>query len=121
MWKFGAALAWHGPSSKRPSRSSNNMELKRHPALDITAELLEAIRSFPARREVEHCGVRIGVDPFEYYAQCPQCGSRFKVRSFSAQSEIEDIFDAVFEWLSHPGAQEVARRRQEAIAAEDGE
>jgi predicted RNA-binding Zn-ribbon protein involved in translation (DUF1610 family) len=95
------------------------MDLKHHPALDITEDLIEAIRNFPVRREVEHCGARIEVEPFAFYAECPQCGARIKVRSFSAQSEIEDIFDAVFEWLNRPEAADVARRRQEALAADE--
>lgn len=95
------------------------MDLKHQPAPEITEDLLEAIRTFPTRREVEHCGVRMGVDPFEFYAECPRCRTRIKVRSFSAQSEIEDVFDAVFGWLNHPEALEVARRRQAALAAEE--
>jgi hypothetical protein len=94
------------------------MDLKHQHAPEITEDLLDAIRNFPARREVEHCGGRIELDPFEFYAQCPQCGIRIKVRSFSAQSGIEDVFDAVFEWMNHTGAQEAATRRQAALADE---
>jgi hypothetical protein len=95
------------------------MDPRHLPALDITEDLLEAIRTFPVRREVEHCGDRIEVEPFDFYAECPQCGMRIKVRSFSAHSEIEDVLDAVFEWLNRPKADEVARRRRDAISAED--
>jgi len=91
------------------------MELKNQPSLDISEDLLEAIRSFPLTREVEHCGVRTAVAPFDIYVDCPQCGARVKVRSFSAHGEIEDVFDAVFEWMNQPSAQEVARRRQKAL------
>jgi len=79
------------------------------------AELLEAIRTFPVHREVEHCGVRTMVPPFDFYADCKQCGARIKVRSFSADGEIEDVFDAVFEWMNQPSAQDEARRRQTAL------
>lgn len=95
------------------------MELKHHAGIEITEGLLEAIRSFPTQREIEHCGARISVTPFDYYGDCPRCGSRIKVRSFSAGGEIEDVFDAVFEWMNQPTAQEVARRRQMALKEED--
>jgi len=94
------------------------MELKNHPNLDISESLLEAIRSFPLQREVEHCGARMAVAPFDIYADCPRCGTRLKVRSFSATGEVEDVFDAVFEWMNQPMAQEVARCRQRAIEAD---
>jgi hypothetical protein len=95
------------------------MALKNPPSLDIGADVIEAIRAFPVRREIKHCGTRIAVDPFESYADCPHCGSRIKVRSFAATPEIEDIFDAVFEWMNREGALEVAKHRQGALAAEE--
>lgn len=94
------------------------MELKDHVTIEIPAGLLEAVRSFPVQREVEHCGVRMTVSPFDVYAQCGQCGARMKVRSFSATGEIEDVFDAVFQWMMQPKAQEAAQRRQQALAEE---
>jgi predicted RNA-binding Zn-ribbon protein involved in translation (DUF1610 family) len=83
----------------------------------VNADLLQAIRAFPVRREIEHCGARIAIDPFEFHADCPHCGSRIKVRSFAATPEIEDVFDAVFEWMSQEGASAVAKHRQVALAA----
>ncbi len=97
------------------------MELKHPPALEISEDLLAAIRSFPLQREVEHCGSRFLVSPFDFYAKCPQCGTRMKVRSFSGAPEIQDLFDAVFEWLNQPPAQELARKRQQEIAADQEE
>jgi hypothetical protein len=91
------------------------MELKHQPSVELSGDLLDAIRNFPVQREAEHCGSRIVVSPFDIYAQCPHCGSRIKMRSFSAVTEIEDVFDAVFEWLNRPEAQEVARRRHERL------
>ena len=44
--------------------------------------------------------------------------ARMKLRSFSGCAEIEDVFDAVFEWMSRPEAQELARRRQEILEAD---
>jgi hypothetical protein len=95
------------------------MNLKNLPGLEISSELIDAIRAFPVRREIEHCSARIVLDPFDFYATCPHCGTRIKVRSFSAVPEIEDVFDAVFEWLNQEEAREVAERRQTALAAEE--
>jgi transcription elongation factor Elf1 len=55
------------------------------------------------------------VSPFDIYATCPHCGQRLKVRSFSGTTEVEDVFDAVFEWMLHGDGAGLARRRQEAI------
>ena len=79
------------------------MSLEHHAGVEVSEDLLEAIRSFPVRREVEHCGGRFSVSPFDFYADCPGCGQRIKVRSFTAGGEIEDLFDAVFEWMNQPG------------------
>lgn len=85
---------------------------------EVTADLIEAIRWFPVGRGVEHCGPRFVAPPFDVYADCPQCGARIKVRSFSGVSEIEDVFDAVFEWMNRPEARELARRGQAALKEE---
>lgn len=87
----------------------------------ISAGLMDAIRTFPLEREVEHCGKKTTVSPFDIYSTCPQCQVRVKVRSFAAVSEIEDVFDAVFEWLGQPGAQQLMRRRQEVLEADKEE
>ena len=97
------------------------MKLKSVQFAAIPADLIDAIRAFPLEREVEHCGGRWTVSPFDFYATCPHCGIRLKVRSFSAQAEVEDVFDAVFEWLNRPEAREVvSRRRAELEAERDG-
>jgi hypothetical protein len=90
-------------------------------AVEIPGGLIEGLRTFPVRREVEHCGQVFAVSPFEFYAACPQCGTRIKVRSCSGVLEIEDVFDAVFEWLRRPGAQELMRRRQQVMAEDEDE
>ena len=41
--------------------------------------------------------------------------ARIEGPSFSAGGEIEDVFDAVFEWMNRPLAQDEARRRQTAL------
>jgi hypothetical protein len=97
------------------------MNLKRCAKIEIPEELLDAIRSFPLKREVEHCGQRFVVSPFEFYASCPKCGARLKIRSFSGTTEVEDVFDALFEWMNQPGAAEIARTRQEAIEKDNEE
>src|SRR5919109_5240035 len=91
------------------------MSLPTSSNIEIPPALVEAILAFPLRREVEHCGRTLHVSSFDLYATCPQCGTRLKVRSFSAQTEIEDLFDAVFEWMLQPGADDVVRRRQAEI------
>ena len=68
---------------------------------------------------VEHCGTQWSVSPFDIYTQCPQCGNRTKVRSFSGCVEIEDVFDAVFEWMNQPGAEALIRQRRETLNADD--
>ena|SRR5438552_2209674 len=94
------------------------MELKDRYTIEIPVGLLEAIRSYPLEREVEHCGMRMSVPPFDLYAECPQCGARIKVRSFSGIEEIEDVFDGIFEWMNRPVALEVVKRRLKALAEE---
>jgi hypothetical protein len=94
------------------------MALKSRGEVEISEDLLDALRSFPVEREVEHCGSRIKVSPFEFYADCPQCGTRLKLRSFSAVPEIEDVFDAIFEWLADPEARRIADQRQETLRNE---
>jgi hypothetical protein len=81
----------------------------------IRSELLDAIKTLPTQREVRHCGSTFFVSPFDIYAPCPVCEQRIKVRSFSGNVEIEDLFDAVFAWMANPGGAESARQRIEAI------
>jgi hypothetical protein len=82
---------------------------------------MDAIRSFPLERQVEHCGSKWSVSPFDIYATCPDCGAQIKLRSFSALPEIEDVFDTVLEWMLQPGARELVKRRQQAIEADRDE
>jgi hypothetical protein len=85
----------------------------------VTEDLLDAIRSFPTVREVERCGARFKAPPFDIYADCPRCGTRIKLRAYSGVGEIEDVFDAVFEWMSQPGADEAAASRRAALEDSD--
>ena len=81
----------------------------------ISPLLVEKIRSFPLVREINHCGRQFLISPFDIYAVCPLCQAKIKVRAFSASTEIEDIFDAVFEWMMQPNAISLVNQRQEAI------
>ena len=86
-----------------------------HPATDVPADLIEAIQSFPSRREVEHCGQTFVAGALDMYADCPTCGTRLKLRSYSATTELEDVFDAVLEWMTDPAARQSAESRLRAI------
>jgi predicted nucleic acid-binding Zn-ribbon protein len=95
--------------------------MSRRPAVpaEASAQLIDAIRTFPVERETEHCNHKFAVSPFDVYATCPDCGTRFKVRSFSSAAELEDVFDAVFEWMNDPAARAVADRRLAEIADDE--
>ena len=97
------------------------MKLQTSSSLEVPSDLLDAIRAFPTQREVEHCGTKFRVSPLAIYAVCPSCGVRIKVRSYSGVSEVEDIFDAVLEWMGQPEARDHAQRRQEEIEADRNE
>jgi hypothetical protein len=84
----------------------------------IPNDLVEAIRSFPPERVVEHCDTRWTISPFDIYAACPRCGATIKVRSFSGGVEVEDVFDAVFEWMNQPKVEDLIRQRRKSIAAD---
>ena len=87
--------------------------------LDIPDALLQAIRAMPREKCVDHCGRRWTVSPFDFNATCPVCGTRLKLRSFSSGGELEDVFDAVFEWMNQPGREELIARRRQGLAEEE--
>jgi hypothetical protein len=97
------------------------MSLDTRADVHATHGLVEALRNFPVVRTVEHCGQRLEVSPFEFYVICPRCQTQIKVRSFSGVTELEDVFDAVFEWMLQPGAAELVKRRQQAIREDNDE
>jgi len=86
--------------------------------IDLPVGLIDLIRNSPVSRSVTHCGTCFEVPLFDIYADCPQCSARIKVRSFSAIHEVEDLFDAVFEWSLKPGANELMQKRRREIADE---
>lgn len=77
----------------------------------VPSGLADALREFPTSRNVEHCGKRFTVNPLTIYAQCPQCHAKIKVRSFSAVEELEDVIDAVLQWMNNPAAAHAAEQR----------
>jgi hypothetical protein len=81
----------------------------------VSSDLIAAIRSFPTDRKVEHCNSIFSVSPFDLYGICPACKSKIKLRSFSGVYELEDVFDAVFEWLINPDALKYFAKRQKEI------
>ena len=85
----------------------------------ISGDLLKAIRTFPSQRRVKHCGIEFVAPAFDFHAECPECSARIKLRSFSAVPEIEDIFDAVFEWMNHPEVQALSKRRMLGLSEDD--
>ena len=94
------------------------MDLIEKPTADISPQLVEAVKTFPLCREIEHCGTKFCASPFDFYATCPRCGVRIKLRASSGVPEIEDVFDAVLEWMLQPGAKDIAERRQREIAVD---
>jgi hypothetical protein len=85
---------------------------------NIPPHLLDAIRSYPTTRKVLHCGKSFQISPFEIYAICPVCREKIKVRSFTAFTEIEDVFDAVFEWMMSSDTSQLVKERQKTIENE---
>jgi len=81
----------------------------------ISEKLIDAIRAFPVQKKIRHCDSVFAVSPFDLYAVCPGCQSEIKVRSFSESAELEDVFDAFFEWMVHPRAKESFRKRQKEL------
>ena len=97
------------------------MVLQIQPSVGIPPQVLDAIARCPTHREVTHCGAGLHVSPFDIYAICPRCGQQIKVRAFSGTTEIEDVFDAVLEWINRPKVAEYVHRRQAILAEERGE
>jgi hypothetical protein len=94
------------------------MSLETVHKVEVTPELVEAVRAFPVRREVRHCGSTFAVGALAIYAVCPTCKEQIKLRAFSAAPELEDVIDAVLEWMSQPEARALAEARMETIAAD---
>jgi len=95
------------------------MKYKKSERVWVDSEIIEAIKLFPVEKEIEHCGNKFVVQPFEFHAECPTCRIKIRLRSSSAFYEIEDVFDAVFIWMACPEKFELAKqRRQKLIESE---
>lgn len=81
----------------------------------VSDDLIKAIQSFPVSKEVKHCNTVFSVSPFDIYGTCPQCKTKIKLMSFSGNYQLEDVFDAVFEWLIKPEVQKLFEKRQREI------
>ena len=92
------------------------MSLQQTAPPNLAPALLDAIAALPLRRDGSHRGPPSAATPRAFYRKPPACGKSVKVRAFAAVPEVEDVFDAVFAWMSQPGAAELVRRRQQQIA-----
>lgn len=86
---------------------------------DAVSVVVDAIRAFPAEREVTHCGVPFTASPLAVYGVCPACGAKVKLRSFAAVPELEDVFDAVLEWMNQPAASAHAEARRRELTTDN--
>jgi len=84
----------------------------------VSDELIAAIKDFPIQRNVDHCGEAFAVASLDNYATCPKCATVIKMRSFSNNPELDDVFDAVLEWLHNPAAQEIFEKRRMLVFAD---
>lgn len=64
-------------------------------------ELYTAIRELPRKQtsECKDCKSEFYYPSLSIYSKCPQCGKKYKVRSFGAYSERQDIIQIVMIWL----------------------
>src|SRR4030095_4046665 len=83
--------------------------------IPIPYRLLEMIRGFPLAREVTPCGSTFEVSWFDYYAICPKCSTRLRVRGLSGNVDLEGLIDSVLEWIETNHADEVVRKRRAEI------
>jgi len=83
--------------------------------VDVSWELIEAVKSWPRQKKTEHCENVLMLDPFAVDTTCPTCGKTLKLRHLSDRAEIPDVFDAVFKWIVMHDADSVAEQRVEDI------
>ena len=77
---------------------------------------IEQIRTLPKTRPFTCCGRTTNVSILQIYGQCPECGQNVKMRRLgSVGSEIEDVIDAVLEWMGTGKDFEMAMRRKREI------
>ncbi len=81
-------------------------------------QIIEEINSLPHYREFtcKNCGLKQKVYILVIQGKCEQCGIIYKYRGFgSIGTEIEDVIDAVLEWLGTGSELEDAMNRKKAI------
>jgi len=83
---------------------------------DVIAEI-EALEPFNTL-ECGDCKRQIRVHALQIYANCPQCSSEIKCRSFGAiGTEIQDVIDAVLAWArTDEELDALLARRQEILS-----
>jgi hypothetical protein len=82
---------------------------------EVPRGLIDAILAKSPWREVLHCGVTKRISTFDIYFECDVCGEEVKVRAMSGVEDVEDVFDAVFQWALDPDAASVMKARQADI------
>ena len=84
----------------------------------VSDELITQIEKFPVSKTITHCDVPIEVSPLDFYATCPRCQVKTKLRSFGGGAALEELFDAVIAWSMKPGGLAVIEKRFEEIKAD---
>ena len=86
-------------------------------------DVVEAIAHLPHYREVEcrRCGHKRKEYALTIQSQCAYCGTPTKLRGYAAlDSEIEDVIDAVLEWLGEGNELAQAMKWKQMIDSDEG-
>lgn len=72
-------------------------------------ELFDAIRKVPRTRHwvCTKCGKENESSAVSIYSNCFACGTQYKIRSFGAYDEVEDLIDLVLSWLGEGNEREL--------------
>ena len=64
-------------------------------------EIIDEIKNLPAFSPIQcpKCGHEYEVSALLIQGECPNCNLYIKYRAFSAEKEIQDVIDAVLEWI----------------------
>lgn len=83
-------------------------------------QIIEEINKLPHYREFtcDNCGLKQKVYILVIHGKCEQCGVEYKYRGIGPiGSEVEDIIDAVLEWLGKGNELEDAMNWKKVIDA----
>lgn len=86
-------------------------------------QTIEDIQDLPHYREYtcHNCGHKQNAFVLLIQRECEQCGTRSKLRRYaSVGTEIEDVVDAVLEWLGQGTEFEDAMKRKRVIDSFEG-